>query len=187
VSDAVLALTGFLGLPVLVLAGVAYAFTRRLRRSNRVGPGGFAGAVPLTWLWSPGWAASLHRRLRSAGALAGSVAGPAPGRRGRRVRPDTDSITQLAREVLDEAVRLDRELVTANLAAPGTARTQALAALDYEVRNVEDAAQRVHRLAAQRAELVRTGAGTSLSLNERISTLEEALRELHTGPRHLER
>lgn len=139
----------------------------------------------MTWLWSPGWAATLHRRLRAACALAASVAGPPTGRRRRRKGPlVADSIAELAQEVVSEAVRLDRALVTAALTAPGPARAQVMSALDYEVRGIEDAAQRVHRLAAQRAQLASSGI-KALTLNERIASLEAAMSELNPGPRPL--
>lgn len=174
---------GLFVLPIGVLFTAAVAILSHLRRFNQVAPGAAVGATPLTWLWSPGWAATLHRRLRSAAALAGAVAGPSRRRRWRRGRAlPTDTITDLAREVVGEAMRLDRELVAANLTSPGAARTQALSALDHEVRGIEDAAHRVHRLAAQRARLNSSGVH-ALSLNERIASMEAAMRELNAGPR----
>jgi hypothetical protein len=67
---------------------------------------------------------------------------------------------------------------------PGAARGQALSALDYEVRGIEDAARRVHRLATRRAQLS-AGALHALSLQDRISSMEAALGELSAGPHPL--
>jgi hypothetical protein len=177
---------GILVAPLSVICVGAAMVVGHLRRTNRVGPVGVAGAAPLTWLWSPGWAATLHRRLRSASALASSVAGPPAARSWRRRRPSEppDSIAELAREVVGEAVRLDHELVTATLNSPGAARAHALNALDFEVRGVEDAARRVHRLATRRAQLS-AGAVQGLSLHDRIASMEAALGELSAGPRPL--
>lgn len=165
--------------PVALLTLTAAGFLAWLRRNNRVAPGIPPGGAPFTWLWSPGAAAMLHRRLRSACQLAGSVAGPTSRRRSGRRRPlPPDSIAQLAREVVDEAVRLDRQLVATKLSRQGVARAHAFAALDYEVRGVEDAARRVHILATRRA-LLGNGTGISaLSLNERIASMEAAMGEL---------
>jgi hypothetical protein len=89
-----------------------------------------------------------------------------------------DGIARLAREVLEEAVILDRQVVSASYVVRGLPRAQALAALDYQVRAVEDAARRVHQLAARRAQLSRLPGVDTLSLDQRISAMEEALSEL---------
>jgi hypothetical protein len=124
-----------------------------LRRANRVVPTRSAISAPLRWLWSPSPAATLHRRLRSACALAGSVEGSLPRDRWplRRRGPVNDGIVNLAQEVLAEAVALDHQVLSASLLARGAPRDQALSALDYQVRGLEDAARRVHQLAARRA------------------------------------
>lgn len=174
-----LTLLAFLLAPVVFVAGTATALAVSLRRSNRVAPVSPVGGAPLSWLWSPGAAAVLHRRLRSACQLASSVAGP-PGRKRLRRRKGgaVDSIAELAREVVGEAVRLDHLLVAANAGHRGMARAHALAALDYEVRAVEDAARRVHSLASRRAVIADGWGPSALSLNERIATLEAAFAEL---------
>lgn len=177
VGDALLTLLGFLLLPLGLIAGAAVVVMTTLRRSNRLTPRGPLGPAPLTWLWSPGGAACLHRRLRSACQLAGSVAGPPPRRWLRDRRASGDSITVLAREVISEAQRLDRQLVTTHLSQRGIARAHALASLDYEVRGVEDAARRVHHLATRRAQLA-GGSAHALSLHDRISSMEDAFGEL---------
>ena len=162
-DDVLFTLVALLLVPVAVLTMATAGLLAWLRRNNRVAPGVPLGTAPFTWLWSPGAAASLHRRLRAACQLAASVAGPAYPRRWlRRRRPlPAGSIAQLAREVMDEAVRLDRELVATKMYRHGmgvgsagvpvfVARAHALATLDYEVRGVEDAARRVHNLATRR-------------------------------------
>jgi hypothetical protein len=93
-----------------------------------------------------------------------------------------DGIAELAREVLEEAVLLDRQLVAASYVARGFPRAQAMAALDYQVRSVEDAARRVHQLATRRAQLSRLPNPHALSLDQRISLMEEALGELTPRP-----
>jgi len=155
-----------------------------LRRANRVVPSRSAISAPLRWLWSPSPAAMLHRRLRSACALAGSVEGSLPRDRWprRRREPVNDGIASLAQEVLQEAVALDRQLLSTSLLPRGVTRDQALTALDYQVRGLEEAARRVHQLATRRAQLARPTGPATLNLNERITAMEAALSEL--TPRH---
>jgi hypothetical protein len=84
--------------------------------------------------------------------------------------------------VLEEAVILDRQVVSASYVVRGLLRAQALAELDYQVRAVEDAARRVHQLAARRAQLSRLPGVDTLSLDQRISAMEAALSELAPPP-----
>jgi hypothetical protein len=185
VDDLLLALVAILLLPVVLLTGVAVLATSTMRRVNRVVAGRSVAAAPVRWLWSPSAAAMLHRRLRSACELAGSVAGSqarAPRWPRRKARPASDGIADLAREVLEEAVLLDRQVVSANRMARGLPRAQALSALDYQVRAIEDAARRVHQLAARRAHLARPNGSPVLNLDQRITAMEEALRELTPSP-----
>jgi hypothetical protein len=109
-----------------------------LRRANRVVPSRSAISAPLRWLWSPSPAAVLHRRLRAACALAGSVEGSLPRDRWPRRRrgPVNDGIVNLAQEVLQEAVALDHRVLSASLLPRGAPRDHALGALDYEVRGL---------------------------------------------------
>ncbi|MGH9106002.1 MAG: hypothetical protein ACRDZX_09225 [Acidimicrobiales bacterium] len=185
----------FLLLPVVLLTSAAFAATASLRRANRVAPDRGAGAPPLLWLWSPGAAATLHRRLRYACQLVGPVVGT----RQRSLRPSTlrprlwrgrcqtegagtDEIAELAGEVLREAVSLDHQVVSANLLGRGMARSQALGSLGWEVSAVEDAARRVHRLATRRAQLAWPQSCGPLTLDERIAAMEAALSELTPRP-----
>ena len=172
--------------PVAVLTSAALVAAESLRRANRLLPGRTAAtSPPVRWLWSPSTAAGLHRRLRSACQLVGPLVGQGPGsarwRRRRKPAP-FDGIAALAREVLEEAVLLDRQVVSASYLARGVPRAQAMASLDYQVRAVEDAARRVHQLAARRAQLSRAPGPDLLSLDQRISAMEEALGELTPRP-----
>jgi hypothetical protein len=139
--------------------------------------------APIPWLWSPGMAATLHRRLRSACHLARAVEDcrPQPPRRRwsqRNIPPPGDPIVDLAREVVQEAVQLDRELISTSWLARGTARAQAFGALAYRVHSVEDAARRVHQLEARRLRISSPPGPVGLSLGERISVMEAAFGEL---------
>jgi hypothetical protein len=195
------ALAAFLLAIAVFIAGAAaltsYSLRYSLRRANRLVPGREGTAAPLHWLWSPGAAAMMHRRLRSACKLASAVPGawiPAIDgvgrlgrRRARRSRrrpgPQRDGIAQLARDVLEQALQLDGEIVTSSWLARGQPRARALAQLDHRVGAVEDAARRVHQLAAQRARLAETTELGPLSLQERIAAMEAAITELTRPPR----
>jgi hypothetical protein len=100
----------------------------------------------------------------------------------RRRQPVNDGIVNLAQEVLQEAVALDQQLMSTSLLPRGVARDQALNALDYQVRGLEDAARRVHQLATRRAQLARPASPATLNLDERITAMEAALGELTPRP-----
>jgi hypothetical protein len=187
VSDLVLTLILVVFLPVMVLTSAGTWARFSLRRANRVAPGRSAATAPIPWLWSPGIAATLHRRLRSACHLAGSVVSshPQPARRRWRKQgtpPPSDTIVDLAREVVEEAVQLDRELVTTSWLARGIPKAQALAALGYRVSAVEDAARRVHQLDTNRARIANPPGPAGLTLDERIAVMEAAFGELSARP-----
>jgi len=187
VSDVLLTLTLVFFLPFVLLTSGATWARFSLRRANRVGPGRSAASAPIPWLWSPGMAASLHRRLRTACHLAGSVISsrPEPPRRRwpkKNTPAPVDSIVELAREVVQEAVELDRELVTTSWLTRGLPKAQALAAIGYRVSAVEDAARRVHQLDARRSRLATTPGSVGLTLDERISVMEAAFGELSPRP-----
>ena len=186
-SDLFLTLTLLIFLPVVILTSAGTWARFSLRRANRVGTGRSATSAPIPWLWSPGIAASMHRRLRSACQLAGAVVNshPEPPRRrwGKKgPPPPTDTVADLAREVVQEAVALDRELVTTSWLARGVVKAQALAALGYRVSAVEDAARRVHQLDARRSRVANVPGPAGLTLNERISVMEAAFGELAPRP-----
>ncbi len=192
-------LAAFLVVVVVLVAGGAaltsYSLRYSLRRANRLVPGRGAPTAPLGWLWSPGPAATLHRRLRSACKLASSVPGAwhprelsmKQSRRAirvsrRRAAPARDGIAELAREVLEEALQLDGQIVSASWLARGLPRSRALAQLEYHVGAVEDAARRVHQLSDRRARLAQSTEVSSLSLQERIAAMEAAISELAPRP-----
>jgi hypothetical protein len=183
---ALLFLTLVLVLPVLVLFGIAFTAAISLRRANRVLPTGRSGtAPPLPWLWSPGAAAVLHRRLRSACEVASSVGNPrALSKKPRKARGglEDDGIAGLAREVLQEALLVDRQVVSASRLARGPARNQALLSLDQQVRGLEDAAARIRQMAMTREQLAYLPKPAELSLEQRISAMEAALHELTPPP-----
>lgn len=170
--------------PVALLGGAAAVAATSLRRANRLLPGRGAGGAPLRWLWSPGAAAVLHRRLRYVCQLVSPLSMSArTGPRWRRHRqPPEDGISRLAGDVLHEAMALDRELVAANFMARGLPRAHALADLEAQVRELELSARRVRQLSARRAGLARPGGPSELSLDQRIAAMEEALAELAGGP-----
>ncbi len=127
-GDWLFVLMAVLVMPVVVLMGAAFVATSTLHRANRVLPGARGMTnPPVWWLWSPGLGAMLHRRLRSACVLAGPVADPQDrGRSGWRRRRSLpgDGISELAREVLQEAVLLDQQIVLSTRLARGLARAQ---------------------------------------------------------------
>ncbi len=184
-GDVLVTFVVVLVLPVTLLSTAGFWASLSLRRANKVAPGRSATVAPLRWLWSPSAAASLHRRLRAVCQLASSIETPKdPPRKWPRRRPRqrSDAIEELAREVVQEAVQLDRELVTVNWLARGLQRDQAMMALDYQVRAVEDAARRVHELAARRARASFPGGPPALTLHERITAMESAVAELTPRP-----
>lgn len=173
------------------VALTSYSLRYSLRRANRLVPGARGPSAPVSWLWSPRPAATLHRRLRSACKLASSVPGAwsprelpthqirralRPSRRHRT--PARDGIAELAREVLEGALRLDGQIVSSNLLARGHPRARALAQVAYQVGALEDAARRVHQLAERRAQLAEPSEVSSLSLQDRIAAMEAAINEL---------
>jgi len=188
VADWLGLLVAVLVLPVAFLVGAAFLATSSLRKANQVVPGRPSVDPPLWWLWSPSMGAMLHRRLRSACQLVSSVTGPAKGgprwrrRKGRKVAPVRDEIAELAREVIQEAVLLDRQVLSASYMARGLPRAHAFGSLDYEIRGLEDAARRVHQLAARRAMLSHLTGPEPLSLDQRIAAMEAALGELTPPP-----
>ena len=144
-------------------------------------PGGHAPSpaslgLPAGQLGTGGLAAPRNCRRTRAVGRCGRPGAP---RRGRRPR---DGIAELAREVLEGAVRLDGQIVSSNLLARGHPRAQALAQVEYQVGAIEDAARRVHQLAEQRARLAQSSEVSSLSLQDRIAAMEAALSELTPRP-----
>lgn len=187
VSELLLTMMLVVFLPVVILTSAGTWARFSLRRANRVGPGRSASTAPIPWLWSPGVAATLHRRLRSACQLAGSVVSshPEPPRRRwpkKDAPPPSDTIVDLAREVVQEAVQLDHQLVKTSWLGRGIEKAQALAAIGYQVNAIEDAARRVHQLDARREQVANPPGPAGLTLGDRISVMEAAFGELSSRP-----
>lgn len=143
---------------VLFLACCVAAAVHMLRVRNRVVPD-VRSTAPILWLWSPRVAARLHRRLRA------SVLGC-------RLSLDGSSFADVALEVEQRAVLLDRELVAADrFRLP--ARARLVGDLRDEVEQVEALNQRLvamSRTSRSRPDLA--------AVRERLDALDAALREL---------
>ena len=165
---------GFL-LGSALLAGVALLVAclltmRSLRRRNRVSPKQPSDA-PMIWLSAPSRPARLHRRLRSAAAVARMVA----------ERSDGSRTTELAREIEGQALSIDRHLPVVARLAPKE-RTQALRQLTAQVNEVERLVSRLSLLDAGDQAPPRLGADGSAmeELARQLDTLEAARAELRT-------
>jgi hypothetical protein len=146
---------------VVFVACCAAAGVHMLRVRNRIVPE-VRSAAPVAWLWSTRTPARLHRRLRR------SVLGC-------RLALD-GAFVDLAHEVEERAVVLDRELVAAGRARlPGRARI---------VRDLRDEVEQVEGLNQRLVSMARTSRShTDLSaVRERLDALDAALRELEAPP-----
>jgi hypothetical protein len=102
--ETVLSVVAFvLVLSVMVPTAFALIVRNRLHHHNRVSPRVRTDA-PLGWLWSPAFAARLHRRLQRAAGLARSVVA-LHRRRGGQTR-----LIEMAQTLEREAVALDERL-----------------------------------------------------------------------------
>ena len=110
----------------------------RLGRANRVSPA-VKSPAPLHWLWHPGRAARLHRRLRAAVAMI--HLSPSP----RSREAPSLSVDELRRELEYQAVELDQHLVIA-VRHPRSHRRGLLASLDVQVVEVERLAVRLSNM-----------------------------------------
>jgi hypothetical protein len=118
------------------LAGLGLVLLRwRMAKANRVSPA-VKSAAPLRWVWHPGKAARLHRRLRIAVALI--HLSPS-----RRVHQSPSlSVDELRRDLEHHAVELDQHLVVA-VHHPRSHRRGLLATLEMQVDEVERLAVRL--------------------------------------------
>jgi hypothetical protein len=146
---------------VVFAACCAAAGVHMLRVRNRVVPE-VRSAAPVRWLWSARTPARLHRRLRR------SVLGC-------RFALD-GAFVDMAREVEERAVVLDRELV-----AVGRARMSSRARV---VRDLRGEVEQVEALNQRLVSMARTNRSrTDLSaVRERLDALDAALRELVLEP-----
>jgi hypothetical protein len=124
---------------VLMVVAIG-VFWWHLDRRNRVSVH-HPTTAPLTWLGWPTKPARMHRRLRNAVA---PIDPPAPKRR-RRSRPLRGSADALRRELVLQAVELDRHVVLASR-QPRYLRAQMLEALDAQIREVEHLSLRIGAL-----------------------------------------
>jgi hypothetical protein len=154
---------------VLVAVLAAWLGARALQKRNRVSPD-VATPAPTTWLGAPGTGARLHRRLRTAVAVARSASAMAP---------SAPHLGELTTELETEAVALDTHLVIAARIPGKQGRTQ-MAALAQQVRRVEQVASQVSLLAAQsQAPLVGQDQGSALDdLARQLDRLEQARHEV---------
>ena len=127
----------------LLLALGVGVFWWKLDRANRVVPSQ-ATPAPMHWLVSPSRSAQLHRRLRNAVAP-----GHVPPRKRER-DPLVGSVTQLREELEAQATTVDHHLVLV-AHRPRPQRRRELAALDGQVRQVEDLSVRLRHLAYETA------------------------------------
>jgi hypothetical protein len=149
-----LALGGILAKVVvvlLILAVVAVATRVRFNRVLRLGPG-IRTPARFRWAFLPSKAARLHHRLQVVVAVCLDAVGgkhKAPRRRARRRAPTTAEAEALStsqqhvRSVIDEAVSIDKRLIAASKASGGTAKRQAIQAIDREVARLEGTARRL--------------------------------------------
>jgi hypothetical protein len=121
------------------LAVIGMALVRwRMSRANRASPA-VKSPAPLHWLWHPGRAARLHRRLRAAVAMI--HLSPVP----RSRNAPSLSVEELRRELEYQAVELDQHLVIA-VRHPRSHRRGLLASLDVQVVEVERLAVRLSNM-----------------------------------------
>lgn len=161
-----LALGAVTALVVLVVIALG---ARALSRRNRVSPD-VPTPAPTSWLAAPTAPARLHRRLRSAVAVARAAAA-SPGA--------NPQLADIARELESEAVALDGHVVvTARM--PTRDRRAHSAALSARIREVERLAGQLSVEAAQaQAHRVAAGQPTALDqLAEQLDALEQARREV---------
>ncbi len=164
-----LVLMGLGAATVVVLLIAALLGARALSRRNRVSPE-VATAAPTSWLAKPTANPRLHRRLRSAVAVARSAA----------ATPTANpQLAEIARELEAEAVALDGHVVvTARM--PAKTRRAHVAALSTRVREVERLAGQLSVEAAQ-SQAPRVAAGQRSALDQladQLDTLEAARREV---------
>ena len=137
-------------LVLLVLAAVAVTTRARYKAVLRLGPG-IRTTARYRWAFLPSRAARLHRRLQVvAGVCIDALGGThkEPRRRLRRQRastPEADALSgaqRQVRNVIDEAIALDKQLVAASKAT-GAERRQRLKALAGEIDRLEGTARRL--------------------------------------------
>jgi hypothetical protein len=166
-------------LVVMITAAIGcWLLARRFVRANRVVPDRRSPA-PLTWLWSWGTPARLHRRLRRAVQVVTYVMAPfrLPPRGQRRPAPPAD-LVGIANELVMRAADLDDRLVVASGLAAGW-RGRLLREIGAGVNEVEASVSHLERVAiAWHAEFGAAGTAEPLDLRSRLGALESALAEI---------
>jgi hypothetical protein len=167
-------IAGWAMFSALIVLVPIFVALHRLRRRNRISPDQPTTA-PITWLSSPKRAARLHRRLRSAVAVARMIAerATASGRLSRA--------SELAFELEAEALSIDRQLPIVARLAPRE-RSLALRHIAGQVDEVERLVSRLSMLEAGDHTRPRLGHhGSAMDeLARRLDALEEARAELRT-------
>lgn len=142
---------------------------RALRKRNQVVPG-TPTAAPTVWMASPASGARLHRRLRTAVAVARSSAAAAVA---------NPQLVELTAELEREALALDGHVVVASRIVGKEGRAR-MSALSGQVRQIEQMASQVSMLAVQaQAALVTQTQGSALEdLARQLDLLEQARHEV---------
>jgi hypothetical protein len=164
--DLLLATTILLGAATITMVLTTLIVLRHLHRRNRVAPSIRTNA-PLAWLWSPGRAARLHRRLRAAVVHT-------------RLGPDDPSATgPMVQALVAEAVQIDGHLVAVGRLRFAD-RQRYLRPLAADVARVEQVAARVARLRLEGARPLQLADHRRPldELDAHCARVEEARREL---------
>lgn len=153
---------------LVMLGGLALA-ARAVRRRNRVSPT-VETPAPTSWVGAPSAGARLHRRLRTAVAVARAATAAAPA---------AAHLADLTAELEREAVALDTHVVIAARLKGREGRLR-MAALAQQVRKVEQVASQVSLLAAQaQAPMIARGQDSALDdLARQLDLLEQARSEV---------
>ena len=171
---------GFLAVFLLALVGSAVV-VRRVRRKVRVLPT-VASRAPLSWSYSPGLAASQHRRLRTAAAIA-RVTGD---------RSDTQGwvnseFPALVRALQEEAAHIETQLIRVS-SATGRARRQLLEPVTKRIDAYETTVARLVATADDWSSCTQVNASGVMSrVEERIEAVRRSTEEIRLaeGPASL--
>jgi hypothetical protein len=167
-------LLGFAALSGLAVLVAMLLVLRSLRHRNRVSPDQRSDA-PIVWLSAPSRPARLHRRLRSAVAVARMIAGRAT------AGGQLSRTAELAYELEAEAVSIDRHLPIVARLAPRE-RTLALRRIGEQVNEVERLVSRLSLLEAENSSpaRMRHHGSAMQELARQLDALEAARAELRT-------
>lgn len=169
------ALAVALGLTVVlgVIAVLTVLFGwRRFKKRNRISPD-HATDAPLTWMYSPVLAARLHRRLRSAVAVARVIQGRHAG------DPTPPGHVALAEGAEQQALAVGQQLTVVGHLAP-VERRRMLNHLGAEVARIEQLVSRLSRIDADAGAPALLGhePRATQDLFDKLELLDEARREV---------